>query len=137
MFDMQEIYRDQSMSNTQVGDRNIFCAYLPFGIKRMDAAYSILIKWMKSTKDASILRDSIKNNPHLHFEIKHNLILNLENFREQYSDEAKSYFRESWRERGIANGWDILEDMDYLGIKENTLREFRYYGPFKPGVRQY
>ena len=71
---MDKMYVDQSMKNSQYGDRNLFSAYTPYGIKQIDSEFAKRIMEGDEPKE---LREDIKENPHLHRRIKRNLIFNL------------------------------------------------------------
>ena len=102
----------------------------------MDACYCELIMFIKSTKDADILRDSVAHNPHLHFDIRENLVYNIDNYKKEgrFSDDAESYFNDNHRR--IYSSYNLAEMLDEAGVKQNWHRRFRPDGPFVPGIRQ-
>ena len=80
-IDTDKMYRDQAATSTRIADRYISCYYLPFGIKILDSEYSQRIMNIdKSKENPKKLMKEIKSNPHLHKEIKKNLLFNLKTY---------------------------------------------------------
>ena len=78
-----EIYTDQA---TEKKYSYIGCYYLPAGIKRMDSNICKMIRELKTPINSDPqwvkgqmlwLKEHIERNPHLHYIIKENLLLNL------------------------------------------------------------
>jgi hypothetical protein len=80
--DIKKFYYDQLYSTAYFGDRKMFSTWLPFGIHRMDAWYTLRIHQLglpnpKFNYSVEELELMILKNPHLHNIIKSNLISNL------------------------------------------------------------
>jgi hypothetical protein len=77
-FDIDAIYVDQAMVNTHNRGFNFFSSYTPYGIKMIDTEYANRIKYTQ--EDPKVLKKEILQNPHLHKEIKKNLIQNMNSY---------------------------------------------------------
>ena len=62
-------------------DRKGYASYTPLGIAEMDTAFCRRIQGLTSTAEADQIEREIRENLHLHQEIKDNLLYNLKNYR--------------------------------------------------------
>ena len=81
-------YRDQARASSR-GDwgRSYFIALTPFGIADLDTSFCHRIQNLATEDEADGIESDIRRNPHLHQEIKDNLLLNLGNYRKHLVEE--------------------------------------------------
>lgn len=94
-INLDKLYVDQAIRSSTYGDRNIFSAYTPWGIRQLDSYYGNLIRTLPNKLFATKLRKEIKNNPHLHKKIKENLLFNLDNYRKEITSENQRKWDEA------------------------------------------
>jgi hypothetical protein len=93
-INMDELYRDQAAENFRVPGYQFFSVYTPVGIQRIDARFCKRIQAFKRGESFTerdwrgdveqvwadtheSLKKDIEENPHLHKDIKANLLFNL------------------------------------------------------------
>lgn len=81
MHSVDELYRDQAVLRYRFFDRGFFCALTPYGVKELDSAYA---RRILAGKNLVELAREIRRDPHLHFKIKDNLLLNIR--RRRFAD---------------------------------------------------
>lgn len=86
----EDLYLDQAHHHSRHGDRVFFAAYTPYGIHTIDSLYMRRIRAGHGSK--AKLRAEIAANPHLHKDIKDNLIGNLDNLFNRYKRSPASTY---------------------------------------------
>jgi hypothetical protein len=136
---MEKIYRDQGGQHMRFYDRTISDFYLPLGIQRMDTVFCRRIcaygqgkthtEYYYSYKDCAMtkqpptrevdrvwtdtfqsLKKDITENPHLHPEIKKNLMLNLRNKKKE-----RKLWDNQLTDKSATESF-LMKDLSFLGV---------------------
>lgn len=76
-IDFVALYRDQAPLRTPF----VSAAYTPHGIQMLDSRFGQAIRAASTLEDCRYIANKIRKNPHLHNDIKRNLMFNLGNYR--------------------------------------------------------
>lgn len=74
----ENIYDDQTIVHTKIGDKTWYCPYTNDGIRMLQRMYANCI--MAGVGTVEKLTKHIQDNPHLHQTLKNNLILDMRHF---------------------------------------------------------